>query len=220
MERPPGMKAILKQPEVLIAIIILFHVVGYVGFALPALSDLFEDIVPFHLLLMLGILIFSHDKVDNRFWSFYLIIYFAGYLVEWVGVHTASLFGYYAYGSTLGVKVLNIPLMIGVNWFLLVYSTGVLMQRSGLKNRLLRMVYGALLMMVLDILIEPVAIKFNYWHWRFEHIPVYNYVCWFFVSLFMLYVFESFRFKRQSWVGPALLITQLIFFAALNIYPL
>lgn len=220
MERPQGMTGILKKPPVLIGIIILFHVVGYIGFTLPATRDLFQDIVPFHLLLMLGIVIFSHRQVDNHFWSFYLIIYFAGYIAEWIGVHTGALFGYYAYGSTLGVKVLNIPLMIGVNWFLLVYSTGVLMQRSGLNNRLLRVIYGAVMLVVLDALIEPVAIRFDYWHWRFEAVPVYNYVCWFFVSLFMLYVFENFNFKKQSWVGPALLITQLIFFAALNIYPL
>ncbi|MCD8742547.1 carotenoid biosynthesis protein [Mucilaginibacter roseus] len=220
MERPPGMMQLLKKSSVLIFIIVLFHAVGYVGFALPATRNLFEDIVPFHLLLMLGIIVLSHREVDNRFWSFYLIIYFAGYVAEWIGVHTGALFGYYAYGSTLGVKVLNIPLMIGVNWFLLVYSTGVLMQRAKLKNRWLRIVYGALLMMVLDVLIEPVAIQFDYWHWRFDAIPVYNYVCWFFVSMFMLFVFENFGFKKQSWVGPALLITQLVFFAALNIYPL
>lgn len=214
------MISFLKKPAVLIFIIILFHLVGYVGFALPATRDLFESIVPFHLLLMLGIIIYSHQDVDNRFWSFYLIIYFAGYTAEWIGVHTAALFGYYAYGSTLGVKVLNIPLMIGVNWFLLIYSTGVLMQHSGLKNKLARMAYGTVILVVLDALIEPVAIRFDYWHWRFEDVPVYNYVCWFFVGFLMLYIFESFNFKKQNWVGPALLITQILFFLALNIYPL
>jgi putative membrane protein len=107
--------------------------------------------------------------------------------------------------------------MIGVNWFLLIYAAGVTMQRSRLKSAFFRIVTGTIVLVVLDVLIEPVAIKFDYWHWDNNIIPLKNYISWFFVSAAMLYVFELFNFKKQSLAAPALLATEFVFFGVLNL---
>ena len=106
--------------------------------------------------------------------------------------------------------------MIAVNWFLLIYSTGVLMQRARVKNIYVRLIIGALALVMLDIIIEPVAIHFDYWHWAGNTIPVKNYICWFLLSAAMLFIFELFKFKQQSKVAPALLAMQFIFFLVLD----
>ncbi len=206
-----------RKIAVSVAIIILFHTVGLIGFFVPALTPLFLKLVPFHLLLMLLVILANHYRLNNRFWVFALIIFFSGIVAEWIGVHKNWLFGRYHYGGTLGIKVDDIPLMIGVNWLMLVYAAGVLMQRFRLKSMLFRILIGAVILVLLDALIEPVAVKFDYWTWFNNVVPLKNYVCWFGVSAVFLLIFESFKFKTQSIVAPILLLVQFIFFALLQI---
>jgi putative membrane protein len=107
--------------------------------------------------------------------------------------------------------------MIGINWLMLVYAAGVSMQRFRLKSPLFRILIGAAILVLLDLLIEPVAVKFDYWTWFNNTIPLKNYICWFGISAVFLLLFESFKFKTQSIVAPVLLLVQFIFFALLQI---
>lgn len=214
MERQKSVKA--GKSSIAIFIIVLFHIVGLTGFFIPALRPLFIQIVPFHLLLMLAVIVYSHRSINLNFLIFALILLIAGFLVEWFGVHSHLLFGHYVYGQTLGARLNDIPLMIGVNWFLLIYATGVLMQHSRLRNPLLKIVIGACILVLLDLAIEPVAVRFDYWHWLGPNAPLTaplkNYADWFLVSLVMLGIFEIFRFKKQSAVAAVLMVTQFVFF--------
>jgi putative membrane protein len=146
---------------------------------------------------------------------FFLIISILGFSAEWFGIHTHRFFGDYNYGSTLGFKLSGVPIIIGCNWFLLIYATGVLMQRSCFKSFILRAFAGALLLVLLDALIEPVAIRLDYWHWINSVIPLKNYTCWFGVSVLMLLLFEAFRFKQQGVVAVVFLLSQFAFFGLL-----
>jgi putative membrane protein len=214
MERPQNLSI---TPRTAVIIIILFHLVGLIGLSVPAIHALFLQIVPWHLLLMLAVVVLSHTGFIKQLGAFFLLMFLTGYIAEWVGVHKHWLFGYYTYGQTLGLKLFDIPLTIGINWFLLVYSAGVTMQRSRLKSVFFRVVTGALLLVVLDLVIEPIAIKFDYWQWASNSIPFKNYLCWFVMSAALLYVFERFNFKKQSIAAPALLLTQFVFFVLLNL---
>ncbi|MBB6108109.1 putative membrane protein [Mucilaginibacter lappiensis] len=216
LKNPLNMIATRSQ-RVSIIIIILFHVVGLIGCSLPATDVLFLKLVPWHLLLMTVVIMYNHNQLESRFFLFVLLVFIIGFTAELIGVHTGWLFGNYAYGETLGIQLFRIPLMIGVNWFLLIYSTGVLLQRSRIKNSIVRILAGAAIMLLLDVLIEPIAIHFDYWHWTNNHIPIKNYVCWFGLSAVLLFIFDQFKFKPQSIVAPVLLITQFVFFMALEL---
>lgn len=196
-------------------LVLLFHTVGLIGLCVPSSRSLFLKTVPFHLLLMMAILTVCHRPKTGRFFLFVAVTFVVGIVVEWVGVHKAWLFGHYYYGGTLGLKVDGIPLIIGVNWGMLIYAAGVTMQKLPL-NIFGRMVTGSVILVVLDLLIEPLAAPLDYWHWQDNHIPVYNYVCWFGVSVILLYVFQKFRFHKQSIVAPVFLAVQFVFFALLN----
>jgi putative membrane protein len=200
-----------------VKLIIIFHLVGLMGLSIPFTRGLFLALVPYHLLLMLIIIVLSHDRVDNRFILFALLIFVLGFTAEWIGVHQHWLFGDYTYGKTLGFKLSGVPLIIGINWFLLTYAAGVLMRRSRIRSMALRIIFGASLLVLLDMLIEPVAISLDYWHWANGLIPLKNYSCWFFVSALMLIIFELFRFKKQGIAGPVLLLMEFIFFGILCI---
>lgn len=207
----------LSRTSVAIIVIILFHAVGLIGFFIPAARPLFLQIVPFHLLLMLLVLLYSYGKPDARVVGFALLSYLLGFISEWIGVHRHLIFGDYAYGATLGFKLDEIPVTMGINWFLLIYATGVLMQRLPVNSLALRVLLGAALLVVLDVLIEPVAQRFDYWHWANGMVPLSNYMGWFGVSIASLLLFEAFRFKQQSWAGPVLLAVQFLFFALLQL---
>ncbi len=183
---------------------------------MPVLRPLFLRIVPFHLLLMLFLLLLNHHGRISKLLFFASIIMVLGFAAEWVGVHKHWLFGNYVYGNTLGFKLNEIPLMIGVNWFLLVYSAGVFTQNLPIKEVWLKIIISCLLLVLLDLLIEPIAIRFDYWHWQTGYVPIKNYVGWMVVSLPLLLVFQYFNFRFQNRVAPALLIVQFLFFAFLN----
>jgi putative membrane protein len=220
VEGAPGLKlnpheSTRREQALLILVIIIFHVVGLIGFAVPTMRPLFLQIVPWHILLMLVVIICSHRPMEGKFILFALLIFISSIIVEWLGVHKGWIFGNYSYGQTLGIKVDEIPLIIGVNWFLLIYSAGVLMQRTRIKSILIRVIVGAIILGLLDLIIEPVAQHFDYWHWTNNIVPLKNYLCWFGVSAVMLFVFEKFGFRKQGVVAPVFLLVQFVFFMVL-----
>jgi len=202
--------------KVLITIIIAFHVVGLIGLSILALRPLFLQLVPWHLLLMLVVLVISHKPFNLKFLLFLLLICSVGFSAEWAGVHTGWLFGSYTYGDVLGVKWSGVPLIIGANWFLLIYSAGVIQQRSLSENPIGRAITGAIILVLLDALMESVAVRLGYWHWTGDHVPFKNYLSWFVVSAVMLFTFEKFRFAKQSIVATVFLLVQFVFFGVMH----
>jgi len=92
-----------------------------------------------------------------------------------------------------------------------------LMQRSRLKSMLFRVIIGALILTLLDLLIEPVAVRLDYWHWADGVVPFKNYLSWFLAGVVMLFIYELFRFKYQRVVAPVFLLIQFIFFGILHL---
>jgi len=220
VERSPGLKlnpheSTRREQALLILVIIIFHVVGLIGFAVPTMRPLFLQIVPWHILLMLIVIVCSHRPTEGKFILFALLIFVSSIILEWIGVHRGWIFGNYSYGQTLGVKADEIPLIIGVNWFLLIYSAGVLMQRTRIRSTLIRVIVGAIILVLLDLIIEPVAQHFDYWHWSDNTVPLKNYLDWFLMSGVMLFVFEKAGFKKQGVVAPVFLLVQFVFFLML-----
>src|SRR6202012_3696906 len=120
------------------------------------------QLVPFHLLLMTIVVLAAHRRTHKNITLFVVLTVVSGFVVEVIGVNTGWLFGDYVYGSVLGYKLFGVPIVIGANWFLLIYSVAVFMQRSKIKNHKAKIIAGALVLTLLDVLIEPTAIKYNY----------------------------------------------------------
>lgn len=202
-------------------LIILFHVVGLIGFLYPPLNPLFLKLVPYHLLLMFLLLLISKPKETNmNLYVLLVMVFLTGYLIEVAGVKTGRIFGNYRYGSTLGFKLADVPLIIGINWVLLIYSVGVTVEAFRINNVLLKAFLGAVVLVVLDFTIEPIAVKFDYWQWQANMIPLQNYVGWFLVSFTMLCLFNFLKFKKENQSAIVLLVTQFTFFLALNFWAL
>ena len=78
---------------------------------------------------------------------------------------------------------------------------------------------GATLAVFFDWLMEPVAVKLGYWAWNGDgSIPMFNYLCWFIVSLLLLAVFHFAKFNKQNKFAVNLLLIQLMFFLLLRTF--
>lgn len=187
------------------------YVVGAAGFAITALEPIFAKLTVYNLLFAAAVVFTYHKKWDKGFLTYLAAVFVTGYLVELAGVRTGVIFGEYSYGNNLGVKLLGIPLMIGLNWTMLVYTTGTITARLPIPS-VLQSMLAAGLMVLIDILIEPFAIRYDLWAWHSDTIPLQNYLAWFFVAWAMLIPFHWKKMYEKNHVAELLYLLQLGFF--------
>ena len=202
----------------LVPILILYFSVGVAGMIIPATRGLFQALTPFSLLASLALLLIHHHRYSLRFWLGSLSILLAGIAVEIAGVQTGLLFGAYTYGETLGPKIFHTPLMIGVNWLLLVYCSHSIVSRF-VEDPFFKAVAGAVLMVIYDFALEPSAIAFDMWHWEGGSVPLQNYVAWLIIAFFFHLVAGRYRlFDRENKLALPLFFIQMGFFIILDLW--
>ena len=199
------------------ALIVIFHLVGLIGFTNEPLAPLFKKLVPYHLLLMLGILLWNNSVWNKYFIGYSLFLFSCSFIVEMLGTNTGLIFGKYIYGDTLGLKIFNTPLLIGVNWFLLVIGVSALLSYLKIHNIIYNSILGASILTLLDALIEPIAIKFDYWQWSSYNVPTQYYIAWWLLSFVFILIINKLHFNMQNIVAAFLLMTQFLFFILLNL---
>ncbi len=199
---------------VLLAIIVIFHTVGFVGLQSTS-REYFLSLSPLNLLLSFSCLVLSFQHFTRRLFLAILVVGVVGFSAEYIGVHTQLLFGDYQYGKNLGLKLVEIPLVIAVNWAMLSFSALaiVFFLRVPLVVKAL---LSAALMTFLDVLIEPVAITSDFWTWADGIIPMYNYVCWFVLSFVLHFWLLKRGVVEQNTVGIGLYVVLVLFFGLLN----
>lgn len=195
-------------------LIVSMYITGFLGLQLWA--GLFEKLVPFNLILTTTLLLWAHQGWNRSFLIFSVITYLVGFIIEFLGVQTKVIFGEYSYGPTLGFALGETPLLMGLNWFLLIYLTGSFFHQWKV-HWLIKVVLGAATMLLLDIFIEPVAIHHHFWSWATPEIPLQNYIVWFITSFFLLILFHQSKFNKKNPLTGVILLFQFLFFIAHNL---
>ncbi|MFT3949655.1 MAG: carotenoid biosynthesis protein [Agriterribacter sp.] len=184
---------------------------------------------------MFLLLIWTRQKPGKHFLLFVIACFFVGYSTEYIGVHTGALFGVYTYGNVLGMPFKDIPLIIGVNWFIIIYCCGTAIQAvtSFVEKRLQPeqipaykkwsiasvIIDGALLAVFFDWVMEPVAIHLGFWTWDGDgSIPMLNYISWFVISMLLLSLFSMLSFHKKNTFAVYLLMIQFMFFLVLRTF--
>lgn len=202
----------------LVPILVIYYSVGIVGMVLPVTRSLFQSLTPLSLLMSIALLFIYHEPHSRKFWFLSIIIFAAGFGLEVLGVTTGLLFGAYTYGETLGLKLFHTPLMIGVNWLLLVYCSLTIVGKF-IDSIYFRAVVAAALMVVYDFALEPAAIYTGMWEWEGGAVPMQNYVAWFLIGFVLNYVAARFRLvARENKIAQPLFFIQFGFFIALDIW--
>jgi putative membrane protein len=206
-----------KKQLILIVILIIFYTVGTIGILSPNYTDYFLSLSFFNLLLSFIVILIATNKLTINFLLFILLCFVVGIVVELIGTKTGLLFGDYSYGKNLGIKISGVPIVIGINWAILIISSASITNRLNISI-LLKIILSAILMTFLDVLMEPVAIESDFWNWTNNSIPFYNYLCWFVISLLLNYLYFTFNLVKSNKVYDALFIIMLVFFSLLNIF--
>ena len=140
----------IDKEKISIFIIWLFHLSGILGI-IYGNSDWFVSATPINLLISFILLLLN---TELRF-NIILLILFCfsfGMLAEILGVSYGLIFGNYKYGEVLGYKIFNVPVIIGVNWCILVFITGT-MSNLFFKNYWKKVLCGIILMIFMDCLL-------------------------------------------------------------------
>ncbi|PKP52348.1 MAG: carotenoid biosynthesis protein [Bacteroidetes bacterium HGW-Bacteroidetes-1] len=177
-------------------------------------ADSLMLLTPYNLIFASGLILFNAEKIDKKYLFWFLLLAIAGFLIEFAGIVTGRIFGIYSYGNGLGIKLLEVPLIIGVNWSILVFSTAAIVY-SFHWHRVLKAVFAASMMVAYDILLEPVAIRYDFWQWEGGSIPFQNYLAWWVIAFVMLLGVFSFVKKLKNPIAIYVLAVQTLFFAIL-----
>ncbi len=143
--------------------LILVYISGSIGFVVN--PSFFSPFTPYTLLLTCFVFLIHSPLADKKFIVAFFSIAFMGFIIEVVGVKTGLIFGQYSYGNGLGYKFLNVPLVISINWAMLICA-GIIVVSRIFANKITVLVVAALLVTLIDSIIEQVAPKLDFWQFE------------------------------------------------------
>lgn len=205
---------VIEKSHIILAILGVMHIVGLIGLN-SEFQQTFQLLTPGMLLLSVTGMLLVQKDMDLWFWLDVILVMFIGFFAEWLGVNHQIIFGNYHYGETLGWKLDGVPLMIAVNWIMVVMASSAAANNIPLPWYM-QAFLAAILMVVIDFLIEPIASHFDFWHWKKDIIPTQNFVGWFGVSLLMQLIYFYIDFDKQNKVAYGLYFILFGFFTLLN----
>ena len=193
-----------------IFIIWLFNISGIIGI-LSSYSEWFLGYTSLNLLIYVVLIIWNLENISKKVLIAFSIPFFIGFFTEYLGVNYGLLFGTYSYGNNLGIKIWGVPLMICVNWALLTFITADL-SRVIHKNIIIRSLLGGLLMMILDMIIEVSAPRFDFWQFENNTVPLKNYIAWFIIGSIAHFLYNQISLKTHVKLSIHILVAITFFF--------
>jgi len=210
------MKSLIHK-NTAIGFLLILYAVGYISIGLEVMPAIVY-LTPVNLLISIAVAIYFDEQDWKTHLSFVIPVFLLGYGIEVIGIQTGAIFGEYAYGDILGFKLWDTPLMIGANWVLVCFSSGYFI--NSLFPDLLQVLKATLAatsLVILDYIIEPIAIDWGMWTWAAEDVPLQNYLAWWIIGFFMMLIFFHIYKSGKNKVAASLLIIQVIFFGLLNL---
>jgi putative membrane protein len=210
MERP----AYLRKKNILIPLYSIY-IVGFIGHLIEYTRELMFRLTPMTLLVS-SILVIAYSFRSKRLAVWFAVTYLATFTLEVLGVKTGLVFGSYAYGNVLGLKLFEVPIIIGLNWVIIIWG-GILFSQRIYNDSLGVATATASLALIFDIFLEPVAISFRYWNWENISVPIHNYAAWFIISFVFSFIYTKLKVSTYSNIPVHLFFMQLFFFLLLNL---
>lgn len=195
--------------QISIFVIWLFTLSALIGMQL-GYTDWFLSLSPLNLSIYLALIIWNVDEKVMIIKALFIPFGF-GMLVEFLGVNYGLIFGNYQYGENLGVKIKGVPLMIGVNWAILTFASASL-SRYFFKNSTAALLGAAIMMVLLDLIIEIAAPAMDYWKFQKGIVPVQNYVGWLGTAFIVHLLFQKVNTSYHPRLSLHLMLAIILFF--------
>ena len=162
-----------------ISFIAIIHIAGIIG--IRFLPEFFLKTTFVAILIPLCLYLYRVN-LKKKEWLTIFFVYIITFFSEWIGVNYGWLFGSYSYGNSLGFKIGGVPLLIGLNWVLLALVSRQISSKL-FSSKWLVIFVSAILMVLIDVIIEPLSGNLDFWYWENSTIPLSNYRDWFLVAV-------------------------------------
>lgn len=197
-----------------LSFIAIVHIAGIVGIRL--FPDFFLKTTFVSILIPLSLYLYrvKPNKIEI---VIILLVYIITFFSEWIGVNFGWLYGSYSYGNSFGFKIGGVPLLIGLNWVLLaLVSRQVLSKFSTSKWSVI--LASSVLMVLIDIIIEPLSKNLDFWHWDKGIIPISNYRDWFLVAVLNQYLLSFLKIDSKMFIwSSGYVLILVVFFSSFYI---
>ncbi|MBL6962780.1 MAG: carotenoid biosynthesis protein [Bacteroidetes bacterium] len=211
-------KFVENNKKYLFSIYIIFFVTGTVGMLTPALSSQFQKLTPLALLLsFLFLLIYHRGQYNYKSALVFIFIFIAGFAIEILGVKHGFIFGHYMYGNNLGIKIWETPVLIGMSWLILTYTTASLFENVNIHLGF-KTFFAAAIMLIYDMFLEQLAPTLDMWHWKDEIIPLQNFIAWFIIAFIFQLFIKINQVSTSNSIAKLVLSCQFAFFILLFIF--
>ena len=212
----------------IVFVLAVLFAVGAAGHALPAALPMMLLLTPGFSLLTGALVVAPSLAAGGRRFALWVAgAYAFTFLAEAAGVATGAIFGDYAYGPTLGWAWRGVPLIIAFNWVMVVNGAVCIAGRivspaAGFWRTPVLVLLAGAIATAFDFLMEPVAIRLDYWSWADGTIPLQNYAAWFVLAVFLAALHPR-RVQRSCDLGTTgrlagiYVVMQAAFFAILRL---
>lgn len=207
-----ALRNLINQEKNLGLFLILFHIVGIVGFSMLWSRALFLELTKWTLVMSFSLIfIFHKNKISTLHFIVFFSIFISAFTIELIGVQTGLIFGSYTYGAGLGLKLFETPLLIGLNWLALSYGF-VSLSNSLKASTTIKVFLGSLGMLLYDLIMEQVAPTLDLWIFENNIIPLNNYLSWFILALIFQLVLHKSTAVKKNHIANMVIICELGFF--------
>ena len=200
-----------------LALLIGLYVLSLFGLRFHETQEIFIRLIPLNLTFTAGVLLYYQKHWNLRIIVFCLSVFLVTLIIAAVGLHTGKIFGSFRYGRALGPKVMDVPVVMGFIWLILVYCTGLMVKNLNF-HYLLKAGIAAAMMVMFDVILEPVAMKLGMWGWQNKRVPVINYVAWFFISYVAVLTLLHLKAKLRNELAPYVFCIVSGFFLVINLF--
>lgn len=176
--------------------------------------NLFLSLSPISLIFTFLIVLFYNVEFSLKQLSVTLLIISLSFICEIIGVNSGILFGSYEYGNNLAPLIFGVPLVIGLNWFVLTISCGNISHYIFSKNKIFSISFGSFLMLILDFVMEQVSGNIDFWYFNDKNL-LFNYITWFLLGLLNQYIYQSFMNKKNLIISINIYFSFFVFFLIL-----
>ncbi|MCC8197271.1 MAG: carotenoid biosynthesis protein [Tannerellaceae bacterium] len=198
---------------------IYFYLIGFFLFVIPFTRSFFISITALSLVLVFSFIFYYHRTWNRATILWFLFIMVSSFFLEMAGIQTGKIFGIYEYNQGLGIQWRGTPLIIGVNWLFLTYASHDI-ARQITAVPLVRILLGAVFMVLYDLAMEAAAPYMQMWHFNTGYPPAGNFLAWFMMALVYHTGFEILKIPTGNPPARALFTIQSIFFICISLYSL
>ena len=122
----------------------IFYAAGVLWHALDATLSYMIMLTPYTILITAVIGFYPElIRKDSNLILWILVTFLITFVLEAIGVATGLIFGYYWYGNTLGFSLFEVPLLIGINWTLIIMGSIIIIKKYSKNMYVISFTTGA-----------------------------------------------------------------------------